>query len=64
MFILRALRSAIGRVLNAIFGDINPPSRSHPPDIDGRRDSGDMGYERAALEAKMRDAIGPGGPEG
>ena len=64
MFVFRALASAIARFFNLIFGGINPPSDSHPPDIDGRRDSGDMGYERAALEAKMQDQIGPGGTPG
>jgi hypothetical protein len=63
MSIFRALKSGLARLLGIIF-DINPPSDSHPPDIDGRRDSGDMGYQRAALEAKMRDQVGPGGTPG
>ncbi len=64
MAILRALASVIARLFNAIFGGINAPSDDHRPDIDGRRDSGDMGYERAALQAKMQDQNGPGGTDG
>jgi hypothetical protein len=59
MSILRALKSGLARLLGIIF-DINPPSDSHPPDIDGRRDSGDTSYGRGALEAKMRGQNGVG----
>ncbi len=64
MGILSAIAKATGRLFNMIFGVITPPNTSRPPDIDGRRDSGDMSYDRAALEAKMQDRIGPGGTPG
>jgi hypothetical protein len=64
MSLLRQIASALARLFNWVFGGIRPPEVSHPPDVDGRRDSGDLSFDRAVLEAKMRDQVGPGGTPG
>jgi hypothetical protein len=64
MSLVRRIASALARLVNWFFGGIMPPEGSRPPDVDGRRDSGDLSYDRAVLEAKMQDQVGPGGTPG
>jgi hypothetical protein len=48
------LRRLAGSFVNLVTRNVpGPPVTNLPPDIDGRRDSADMDYERAVLEAQL-----------
>lgn len=64
MQVIRRALATIGCFVNSLFKGIEPPPRSRPPDIDGGPHTGDLTYDRAVLEAKMADQIGPGGTLG